>query len=88
MHCRCMVHMVLTIGTVRPHYPSSSSQQVEQPYLYLHVDDITEKSIEAWEELFINAYNRGTLMHSVEAFQTLPLVSAPGSSSWLEWNVD
>ena len=44
---------------------------------------MNEKAADAWEELFIDAYNgtgRGTRMYGVEAFKTLPIVSA-------NWNV-
>ena len=38
---------------------------------------MSEKAADAWEELFIDAYNgtgRGTRMYGVEAFKTLPIV--------------
>ena len=43
------------------------------------VDDVNEKAADAWEELFIDAYNgsgRGTRMYGIEAFKTLPMISA------------
>ena len=45
----------------------------------IYVDDVSEKSADALEELSIDAYNgsgRGTRLHGIETFQTLPIVSA------------
>ena len=45
----------------------------------IYVDDVSEKSADAWEELVIDAYNgsgRGTRLHGIDTFHTLPIVSA------------
>ena len=54
---------------------SSQSSKTTVP---ICMDDVNEKAADAWE-LFIDAYNgswRGTRTHGVEAFLTLPIVSA------------
>ena len=59
--------------------PSYLFQTASKTTIPICVDDVTEKSADAWEELFIDAYNgtgRGTRMYGVEAFKTLPIVSA------------
>lgn len=62
-------------ATVKQLLTLSDSQQDDNTC----VDDVTKKSADAWEELFIDAYNsteRGTRMYGVETFKTLPIVSA------------
>lgn len=59
--------------------PSYLFKAASKTTIPLCVDDVSEKSADSWEELFIDAYNgsgRGTRTHGVEAFQTLPIVSA------------
>ena len=59
--------------------PSYLFKAASKTTIPIYVDDVSEKSADAWEELFIDAYNgsgRGTRLHGIETFQTLPIVSA------------
>ena len=59
-----------------PSYLFKAASKITIP---IYVDDISEKSADAWEKLFIIAYNgsgRGTRLHGIETFQMLPIVSA------------
>ena len=63
--------------------PSYLFKTASKTTIPICVDDVSEKSADSWEELIIDAYNgtgRGTRMYGVEAFKTLPIVSA-------NWNV-
>ena len=76
------------LSTFGAHESHTCNNQTTPSYLFkaaskttipICVDDVNEKAADAWEELFIDAYNgsgRGTRTHGVEAFQTLPIVSA------------
>ena len=59
--------------------PSYLFKAASKTTIPICVDDVNEKAADSWEELIIDAYNgsgRGTRIHGVEAFQTLPIVSA------------
>ena len=59
--------------------PSYLFKTASKTTIPICVDDVSEKAADTWEELFIDAYNgtgRGTRMYGVEAFKTLPIVSA------------
>ena len=59
--------------------PSYLFKAASKTTIPIYVNDVSEKSADAWEELFIDAYNgsgRGTRLHGIETFQTLPIVSA------------
>ena len=69
------------------HESHSCNSQTTPSYLFktasktipICVDDVNEKAADAWEEPFIDTYSgtgRGTHMYGVEAFKTLPIVSA------------
>ena len=73
-----LVRTTHTRATIRRH-PPISSKAASKTTIPICVDDVNEKAADAWEEVFIDAYNgsrRGTRTHGVEAFQTLPIVSA------------
>ena len=70
------------LSTFGAHESHTCNNQTTPSYLFkaasettvpICVDDVNEKAADAWEKLFIDAYNgsgRGTRIHGVEAFLT------------------